>query len=43
MLAIRGRQIEIDVLRGYFRPGPELLSANPQDLLDSRCRPYFDT
>lgn len=28
MWATRGRHIEIDVLRGYFRLGPELLSAN---------------
>ena len=28
MLATRRRQIQIDVLRGYFRPGPELSLAN---------------
>ena len=43
MWATRGRQIEIDVLRGYFRPGPELSSANSPYLPDSRCRPYSNT
>ena len=28
MLATREHQIQINVLRGYFRLGPELLSAN---------------
>ena len=42
MLATWGRHIEIDVLRGYFRPGPELLSANSPDFLDSRCCPRMN-
>ena len=28
MWATRGRQIQTEVLRGYFRPGPELSLAN---------------
>lgn len=42
MWVTRGRQIQIDVLRGYFRPGPELLSANSPDLPDSRCCPRMN-
>ena len=42
MLATRGRQIQIYVLRGYFRLGPELLSANSPDLPYSRCRPRMN-
>ena len=42
MLATRGRQIQIDVLRGYFRPGFELLSDNSPDFPDSRCCPRMN-
>ena len=43
MWATRVRHIEIDVLRGYFRLGPELLSVNSPYIPDSRCCPYSDT
>ena len=43
MWVTRVRHIEIDVLRGYFRPGPELLSANSPYIRDSKCRPYSNT
>ena len=42
MWVTRVRHIEIDVLRGYFRPGFGLLSANSPDLPDSRCGPRMN-